>query len=646
MSPHRRYTAYAPLASNGCCVCGKVQERCTEHDHPCHGDGRRAIPWIRRRACSGLVALSTNSKSLTLSRRIMLLLSTQTSLPRTLFLPRSRRFLSFKLVFLFWMAKSLSTALVDVYACFSSCSFSSRRSRPVAFCRRGMTPHSSLPSSLQDPSLNILQIISNSTFSPGNTSRRVYRSSRVRNDTGIPSRRNYSTAIPPSQEDAISLVQDLQRRYNRKNIDSVDPLPTGIEIGLTQDECNEALGLCVATDAWDCVLDVLDLMDQYGHGQIRSTYETSLRSCAQCSNAQAAVEILSAMRQAGYAPAVADVALVIDIMCQAAAQQRTRDSGRLGSRTSEMHGWPSALRLLRSHEKESQLSFPIESYDAILRAIRMDDPQSSWTEAVRILQTLEQRQVSSENQETTGMTSSQQRLYPSPQFSTYRVVIECCVKAHQAEQAERILQSMIRRGVIPTTDLFEQVIGSLSRRSQWRRMVSLLDVLDDLRMVVPPSLKIYNTILAACAKAKEVVVAKNILLRMKKHFKPNVMSYNSVMAACASTSRWQDALAILDQCHREPGVNPDIYTYTNAIRACAKGTMKIMCSPVMYNPHSRRVILLAPGFFSGVRWQYAACAQSFPGGERQALTSGRVLLYCSDGGCFESKIVASGTRAY
>ena len=53
---------------------------------------------------------------------------------------------------------------------------------------------------------------------------------------------------------------------------------------------------------------------------------------------------------------------------------------------------------------------------------------------------------------------------------------------------------------------------------------------------------------------------------------PPVISYNTVLAAAASTSRWRDALSILDECHRAPGVEPDIYTYTNAIRACAKGT--------------------------------------------------------------------------
>eukprot|EP00980_Cylindrotheca_fusiformis_P013677 scaffold3515_cov126-Cylindrotheca_fusiformis.AAC.26 len=57
----------------------------------------------------------------------------------------------------------------------------------------------------------------------------------------------------------------------------------------------------------------------------------------------------------------------------------------------------------------------------------------------------------------------------------------------------------------------------------------------------------------------------------KEKIRPNDVSFNSVIGACASTARWKDALAVLDQCYREPGVVPNIYIYTNAMRACAKG---------------------------------------------------------------------------
>jgi len=114
------------------------------------------------------------------------------------------------------------------------------------------------------------------------------------------------------------------------------------------------------------------------------------------------------------------------------------------------------------------------------------------------------------------------------------------------------------------------VISALARGRAWRRALQLLDVMDDLE--IPKTVVTYNTVISACARAGEVGTAKNLLAKMRKQgVPPNVISFNSVMAACASTSRWKDALSLLDQCHREPGVQPDIITYTNAMRACAKG---------------------------------------------------------------------------
>ena len=84
---------------------------------------------------------------------------------------------------------------------------------------------------------------------------------------------------------------------------------------------------------------------------------------------------------------------------------------------------------------------------------------------------------------------------------------------------------------------------------------------------VPKTVVTYNTVISACARARQVGNAKSLLTKMRKEgIAPNVISFNSVIGACASTARWKDALTVLDQCYREPGVTPDIYTYTNAMR--------------------------------------------------------------------------------
>jgi len=77
----------------------------------------------------------------------------------------------------------------------------------------------------------------------------------------------------------------------------------------------------------------------------------------------------------------------------------------------------------------------------------------------------------------------------------------------------------------------------------------------------------YNTVISACARAREVGMAKSLLAKMQRAgIRPNEVSFNSVIGACASTARWKDALDLLDQCYREPGVTPNIYIYTNAMR--------------------------------------------------------------------------------
>ena len=84
---------------------------------------------------------------------------------------------------------------------------------------------------------------------------------------------------------------------------------------------------------------------------------------------------------------------------------------------------------------------------------------------------------------------------------------------------------------------------------------------------VPKTVVTYNAVISACARSREVGMAKSLLTKMQKAgIRPNEVSFNSVIGACANTAQWRDALALLDQCYREPGVQPNIYIYTNAMR--------------------------------------------------------------------------------
>ena len=93
----------------------------------------------------------------------------------------------------------------------------------------------------------------------------------------------------------------------------------------------------------------------------------------------------------------------------------------------------------------------------------------------------------------------------------------------------------------------------------------MLDLMEELG--IPKTVVTYNTVIGACARAREVGMAKSLLAKMRREgIRPDEVSFNSVIGACASTARWKDALVLLDQCYREPGVTPNIYIYTNAMR--------------------------------------------------------------------------------
>jgi len=316
-------------------------------------------------------------------------------------------------------------------------------------------------------------------------------------------------------------------------------------MNLTQSYCDSVLGLCVAANEWDSVLEVMDVMKDQYLAQQRSSYRTCLQSCFECGNGEAAEKILNAMVAAQYIPDPIDLSLVVMALCKQSDYEE------------ENRWWKRALSLLGKTENSSEEKkvVPVEAYDAVLSCMVK---AKNWKPAVRLLHKMKQ-----------GIQVDPP-LHPVPSLSTYRLVIESCAAANQAEQAFQTLTSAIKNGLKPTPYTFELVISALSQKLQWRRALQLLDTMDELD--VRKSTVIYNLIISACAKSGELRAAQHLLRKMRKDgVKPDIFSFNSVLTACASSSRWKDALTVLDQCHREPGVEPDVISYTNAIRACTRG---------------------------------------------------------------------------
>jgi len=332
----------------------------------------------------------------------------------------------------------------------------------------------------------------------------------------------------------VSLLSEMHERNRRGEV-------------LTQAYCDSVLGLCVACNEWDSVLEVMELMRAQNIAQERSTYRACLQACFDLGNGLAAKEILDAMRTAHLKPDSIDIALVVATMCRNDKVEK---------------GWyRKALNLLRVTAdtfEEGDDVVPVEAYDTVLNCMVKEE---QWKDSLRLLNAMEQGFMS---------TAEERPSHPLPMVSTYRIVIETCLQAQQTEQAFQTLLSMTKRGLTPTAYAFEIVAAALANKLQWRRALQLLELMDE--MEIQKTVVTYNIVISACAKAGEVGTANNLLRRMRKAgVQPNIISFNSVMSACVRTSRWKEALLIFDQCQREPGVNPDIITFTNVMRACVKG---------------------------------------------------------------------------
>lgn len=264
----------------------------------------------------------------------------------------------------------------------------------------------------------------------------------------------------------------------------------------SEEYCDSVLGLCVAAEEWESVLDVLNVMKKHDLSQEHSTYTSCLQSCFEMGNGASAQETLQAMAHALVEPEPADITLAVTAMCRNNKQ--------------EPGWWKQALHLL-FQRPDPDVS--VEAYDAVI-ACMMDEAE--WKEAVRLLREMEK----------SFHGRLKKRIHPNPTDTTYRQVIECCVAADKAEQAVQILTSMTDKKIRATVYIFELVISALSKKLQWRRALQLLDTMEEHD--VPRTVLTYNTIISACARAKEVGMAKSLLTRMRKEgIQPTIVTYNS-----------------------------------------------------------------------------------------------------------------------
>ncbi|KAL3924176.1 MAG: hypothetical protein SGILL_001210 [Bacillariaceae sp.] len=353
------------------------------------------------------------------------------------------------------------------------------------------------------------------------------------------------------------------------------------------------MGLCVAWQVEEeYASKVLQLMTHQGLQPEHSTYRTSLKLCHDYSNAAAAegvvlgdteIESLNDME-----PRPTDIGLVVSTLCKSkvasSLNRRPTTEWRKGLKLLQSAATVPASSIASDDSEDSTNSstqniIPTKAYNDVLLCMKKD---RQWKDAVRLLRWMEKgggnnrgtrKGDTIENDDNSKpIVQNYGFIIPSPSLSTYQMAVECCLDSNQVDSAFQIIHDMQRRNIQPKTGTFQIILSSLQQKRQWKKALNLLDTM--IEMDVPRTVTTYNTVIGACAKAREVGMARHLLQRMKKDddsVRPDVISYNSVIGACANTARWKEALEVLDQCYREPGVTPTIYTYTNAMRACARG---------------------------------------------------------------------------
>jgi len=207
--------------------------------------------------------------------------------------------------------------------------------------------------------------------------------------------------------------------------------------------CDSVLGLCVASDEWESVLEILEIMKRQGLSQERSSYRACLQACFEAGNGASAKEILIAMEKALVKPEPSDIGLTVAAMCRNSVAESQQKRPQKGGGGAKGVWWRKAVGLLKSSSTTIATKdnvIPVQAYNAVLECMV---EEGQWKEAVRLLRLMEQ----GSSDETPKEQIKELGYHPIPEVATYREVIECCVGANQAEQAVHVLYSMKDRKI-------------------------------------------------------------------------------------------------------------------------------------------------------------------------------------------------------
>lgn len=286
-----------------------------------------------------------------------------------------------------------------------------------------------------------------------------------------------------------------------------------------------------------------------------STYRVCLHECFQNGNGIAALQVLEDMKEkGGFKWEAKDLQFTVMALCR----NNKEDPGL----------WRHALELLNrgvddDSENKIEDKVAVEAYNAVLHCM---EEEKEWEGAQELLSKME----------------THPNDHPVPTLATYHAVLQVYSAASQPEHAVELVLSLaststpnasdsrIIRKPRPAEYTYELVLSTLlsnkyRRGEYYRAAIQILEAMRSSKVLIPTVF--YNRVMNACSKGRDISMAMRLFRDMRtQKISPDTVTFNSLISANAAAGRTRDALELLKECLNEPGVEPDIITYTNAIR--------------------------------------------------------------------------------
>jgi len=336
---------------------------------------------------------------------------------------------------------------------------------------------------------------------------------------------------------------------------------------LTQSYCDETLGLCVASNAWDIVLTILSIMKSQSIPQLKSTYTTCLQMCCDASNGKSALEILKTMKQANVSPDLHDVKLAVMSLCkqgswsegvgllETSLNMKEEDETLLGVYHSVLFVMLSRNELDRAEDlllsmEDKGVMPTIYTYELVITSL-LKKSTRNYRRSLKLLEHMEQK------------TSSQMQ----PNTAIYNAIISTSIKIKDVSTAMSVFQNMKAKPDIIT---YNSLMSVVANTGQWKFALKLLDDVNRAPGITPDIIT-YTNAMRAYARGKNIQRALSLLDVVKdKGMKLDAYFYTAAIDACAKGNMWRKALSLLDEM-RQSGIEPTGFTYSAAISACGNG---------------------------------------------------------------------------